>query len=26
LMENVAWRKKVLSVFQITGIAVGLYP
>ena len=25
LMENVAWRKKVLSVFQITGIAVGLY-
>ena len=25
LMESVAWRKKVLSVFQITGIAVGLY-
>src|SRR5674476_533617 len=25
LMENVAWRKKVLSAFQITGIAVGLY-
>jgi hypothetical protein len=25
LMENVAWRTKELSVFQITGIAVGLY-
>ena len=25
LMENIAWRKKVLSVFQATGIAVGLY-
>ena len=25
LMESVAWRKKVISVFQITGIAVGLY-
>src|SRR5674476_1177426 len=23
LMESVAWRKKVLSVFQITGIAFG---
>ena len=25
LMENIAWRKKVLSVFQATGIAVSLY-
>jgi hypothetical protein len=25
LMETVAWRKKVISAFQITGIAVGLY-
>lgn len=25
LVETVAWRKKVLSAFQITGIAVGLY-
>ena len=25
LMESVAWRKKVISAFQITGIAVGLY-
>jgi hypothetical protein len=25
LMEIVAWRKKVISAFQITGIAVGLY-
>jgi hypothetical protein len=25
LMESVAWRKKVLSIFQVTGIAVGLY-
>lgn len=25
LMEMVAWRKKVISAFQITGIAVGLY-
>lgn len=24
-MESVAWRKRVLSIFQITGIAVGLY-
>lgn len=25
LMESVAWRKRVLSIFQVTGIAVGLY-
>lgn len=25
LMESAGWRKKVISVFQITGIAVGLY-
>jgi len=25
LMETVAWCKKVISAFQITGIAVGLY-
>src|ERR1035437_8492320 len=25
LMESVAWRKKVISAFQIIGIAVGLY-
>ena len=25
LMESVVWRKQVLSLFQITGIAVGLY-
>ena len=25
LMETVAWRKKVMSAFQITGIAIGLY-
>src|SRR5450759_4128683 len=25
LMESVVWRKKVISAFQITGIAVGLY-
>jgi len=25
LMESVAWRKKVISAFLITGIAVGLY-
>lgn len=25
LMEIVAWRKKVISAFQITGVAVGLY-
>lgn len=25
LLEYVAWRKKVISAFQITGIAVGLY-
>lgn len=25
LMESIAWRKKVISVFQITGVAVGLY-
>jgi hypothetical protein len=25
LVETVSWRKKVISVFQITGIAVGLY-
>jgi hypothetical protein len=24
-MESIAWRKRVLSMFQITGIAVGLY-
>lgn len=25
LVETVAWRKKVISAFQITGVAVGLY-